>query len=245
MMNFLKKNNGDQQEQSVEFHCEEHLIDVLDHPVPAVKKLPEFYKKLPEQVDESPQSSTAKRCIPFLEAASAGFVIPMWAEMFVRVDDENLQLEFPENFPLDESIGYHGYPQLQNYPLADKLPHGQTLMKFINPWIIKTPPGVSCLFTSPLNRFEDRFKIIDGIVDTDTYYNNINFPFVWTGSPGEYTVKKGTPLVQVIPFVRSKALTRMSVGALSEPKRRTVNQKMGTVLKNKYRQFYWHKRKEK
>ena len=37
--------------------------------------------------------------------------------------------------------------------------------KFINKWLIETPPGYSCLFIHPMNRVEERYKIIEGIVD--------------------------------------------------------------------------------
>lgn len=236
--------NNDDTPIGVEFQTTEELIDVFDPPFPAVKGLPKFYKDLPPQIGDSPQESTAKRCIPFLEAASAGFIIPLWADMFVRVSDEELTIEFPEGLPLNSSIEYHSYTQLENYPLADILPHGKTFMKFMNPWLVKTPPGVSCLFTSPHNHFEHRFKIIDGIVDTDTYYNYINFPFVWTGAPGEYMIKRGTPLVQVIPFVREKSLSKMSVSVVNDKEVNKVTNKMGTALYNKYRDQYWHKRKD-
>jgi hypothetical protein len=75
----------------------------------------------------------------------------------------------------------------------------------MNPWIIKTPKGYSCLFLPPLNNNDDRFSIIPGIVDTDTYNLEINFPFVINGDkyPQLNTViKTGTPYVQIIPFKR-------------------------------------------
>ena len=50
--------------------------------------------------------------------------------------------------------------------------------KILNPWIITTPPGYSTLFVPPLNNSDDRFSIIAGIVDTDTFKNEINFPIV-------------------------------------------------------------------
>jgi hypothetical protein len=53
--------------------------------------------------------------------------------------------------------------------------------KIINPWKIKTPKGYSCLFVSPLNNSDDRFSIISGIVDTDTFPNEINFPIIING----------------------------------------------------------------
>ena len=61
---------------------------------------------------------------------------------------------------------------------------------------------------------EKRFKVLDGVVDTDTYYNNINFPFIWTGGSGEFVIPKGTPLVQVIPFRRESS--EFSVGAIDK-----------------------------
>jgi hypothetical protein len=56
---------------------------------------------------------------------------------------------------------------------------------------------------SPLNRPNAVFEVVAGIVDTDTYTSHIHFPFFATSKDGIYTVEKGTPLVQVIPFRRS------------------------------------------
>ncbi len=79
------------------------------------------------------------------------------------------------------------------------------LLKILNPWFIKTPPGYSCLFVPPLNNCDDRFDIIPGIVDTDDWDLEINFPFVLNGDKYETletVIKRGTPYVQVIPFKR-------------------------------------------
>ena len=77
--------------------------------------------------------------------------------------------------------------------------------KFLNPFIIKTPPGYSCLFLSPMNNRDDRFEIIPGIVDTDTFEYEINFPFVINGDKYETletVIERGTPIAQIIPFKR-------------------------------------------
>ena len=78
-------------------------------------------------------------------------------------------------------------------------------MFLLNPWKIKTPKGYSCLFVPPLNNSDDRFSIIPGIVDTDTFPSEINFPIIINGDKYpvlETTIKKGTPYVQIIPFKR-------------------------------------------
>lgn len=77
---------------------------------------------------------------------------------------------------------------------------GDNAGKFMNKWLIKTPPGYSCLFIKPMNRIEERFDIIPGIVDTDKYINTINFPFILRKRDKQFLIKKGEPMVQVIPL---------------------------------------------
>ena len=115
-------------------------------------------------------------------------------------------------------------------------------MKFINPWLIETEEGYSCLFTSPLNHLERRIKILDGVVDTDTYYNNINFPFLWTGGDGEFFIPKGTPLVQVISFKREEY--SLQIETVDNDKRANAQAKLGTHLRHAYRSEFWSKRKD-
>lgn len=48
--------------------------------------------------------------------------------------------------------------------------------KFHSYWTILTPPGWSCQFVDPLNRCNDVFEIIAGVVDTNTYRAPLHFP---------------------------------------------------------------------
>jgi hypothetical protein len=50
----------------------------------------------------------------------------------------------------------------------------------------------------------DRFVILEGIVDTDTYTAAVNFPFVLKTPTDEFMIPAGTPIAQVIPFKRDK-----------------------------------------
>ena len=42
---------------------------------------------------------------------------------------------------------------------------GALIVKFINPWVVKTPPGYSTLFLPPLNQFDVPFQVISGLVE--------------------------------------------------------------------------------
>ena len=226
---------------TVKFTLEKEHEGVFPAPVPALKRAPDFYKAIKSQSGEHPATGTVKRCVPFLDAMSAGFIMPLWADLYVTAEGGSLNLSFPDNFPMSRSIEFHGYMQMPEHPLAEK-PYGKDFLKFVNPWLIETDPGYSCLFTSPLNHLETRIKILDGVVDTDTYYNNVNFPFLWTGGDGKFFIPKGTPLVQVIPFKREEF--SLSVGTTDTDRRRGTTGILGTHLKNAYRQEFWSKRKD-
>lgn len=226
----------------ITFFIDESLMGVFPEPKKSGKCLPEYYKKLNVEMNSNPQSGTAKRCVPFMEAITAGYTIPLWSDLFVVAKDGEIDLTFPDNLPMSESLGQHPYYQLEDHP-ASELSYGKDLLKFINPWIIETPPGVSCLFTTPMNHFDTRYKLVDGIVDTDTYYNQINFPFIWTGGDGEFLLEKGTPLVQVIPFVRYD-FNKYQIKKVNDKRKQKTDSILGTVLKNGYRKYYWHKRKK-
>ena len=76
-----------------------------------------------------------------------------------------------------------------------------------------------------------------GIVNTDSYYNRINFPFFikdkWKG-----TIKKGTPLIQVIPFKRDewehdvRVMTEQDTEDLERVQARIENQFYNGYLEN-------------
>lgn len=225
----------------IEFLCEEGLIGVIPEPINSLRAAPDYYKKVKPQSDGHPSSGTVKRCVPFLDALSSGFIIPLWADMYVLARNGELSVDFPPNLPMAESLGNHPITQIPDHPLS-KDPYGSIQLKFINPWIISTEDGVSCLFTSPLNHMEKRFKVLDGVVDTDTYYNNINFPFIWTGGSGEFVIPKGTPLVQVIPFRRESS--EFSVGAIDKGRKARTSGILGTKLRNGYRDEFWHKKRQ-
>ena len=225
--------------EHIRFFAKKKHLDIFEHPKPASKCLPMYFHKIKPQIGLSPQNSTVKRCVPFIDAMTSGYIISMWCDVYVRAENENLQIQFPDNIPLDKTLEQHSIEQFKGHPYSDdKL--AKTPLKWVSPWGVETRKGWSCLFTSPLNHLEKRFKIMDGVVDTDTYYNQVHFPFVWTGGEGEFLIKQGTPLVQVIPFKRGS--TQYSVVEQNEERVDVVQGQLGTLLRNAYRSLFWHKR---
>src|SRR5437016_730072 len=183
-------------EQLIEFLTKAEMLEVFPHPYPANRALPDWYRQMPVETDPPSEFGTVKRCPPFLEAMSCGYIIPLPADMKVTVTSTTLNIEISGfNEPLAE---LHLQSQFPGAPFP-----ARPLIKFRNPWIVKTPPGYSTLFVAPLNYFDAPFVPLAGVVETDTYYRHVTFPAIWLLGPGTQTIlKRGTPLVQAIPFRR-------------------------------------------
>lgn len=226
----------------IKFLCEATIKGAIPSPVPALKAAPDYYKKIKPQIGDHPHDSTVKRCIPFMDAMSAGFIIPLWTDVFIRASDGNINVDFPKGLPQKYQIGSHSEAQIPNHPLSGKK-YGNLALKWLNPWIIETEPGVSCLFTSPLNHLDPRIKVFDGVVDTDSYYTQVHFPFLWRGGDGEFYIPRGTPLMQVIPFRREE--TSMSIDVIDVEREQTTMAILTSKMKERYKTDFWHAKRNK
>jgi hypothetical protein len=194
--------------RTIEFLCDPADLGVIAEPVAARSELPGWFRKLPA-VDRSVMSATnngltIKRCMPFLDAMSLGFIMPIAATVRLEINDGGTRVEAGWEFD-KVMVSNHGTYQVAGHPMAGRPP-----MKIHNYWTIRTPPGWSCLFVPPLNRPSLPISVVAGVVDTDTYASLVNFPFFATAEDGVHTIEKGTPLVQVIPFRREDAALSMS-----------------------------------
>jgi hypothetical protein len=181
----------------VEFHSVDK--DLVPAPYPAVRGLSEWYQKLPGKIEVpglTGSMRTVKQCPPFLDAMMTGYIIPLSGDVHFALDSAGvLTFNCPNG---DATVEAHHPAQAAGSPWAH-----QPVIKFMNPWILVTPPGYSTLFLQPLNHERIPFEVFSGIVDTDTFYSQVNFPSACLMSPGTSCVlTRGTPLVQAIPFRR-------------------------------------------
>jgi len=245
--------------KDIEFSAHEDYVSLKeDLPIPTKLNIPDWYKNLQHSILDK----TAKGCMPFLDTLTAGYLLKMPQDFYVQhnieVKNEKNQLTkdsfqtfglnyvheilHEKSLNLNSKVEAHATIQLNGSPLVEKnkkLP----FHKILNPWRIKTPKGYSCLFVPPLNNTDDRFSIIPGIVDTDSYDREINFPITINGDKYpklESVIKKGTPYVQIIPFKRDN--WKMSIKKTKE--KELIYKKLfyGLSLINIYKNKYWQKK---
>jgi len=216
----------------------------LPEPKPAVKNLPEWYKSIPRYIEgeKKPPSdgigtnATIKACMPVLDVMTSGYLIFSSADVFIEKNETGKFYSWA-NYDL---ITFHGQKQVTGYPkLQEKLELG-SVPKFTNHWIVQTPKGYSSLFITPFHH-DLPFTILPAIVDTDTYFNAVNFPFL--PDPNfEGLIPKGTPIAQVLPFCREN--WEMNIEKIEDSKTQQNNftrvlRELNTTFFDKYKKTHW------
>ena len=191
----------------VVFRCFPEWEALLPKPAPASDALPEWLKSMPAAVHSDilgAEVRTAKHCVPFIDALSRGFLVPLAADVTVSDSNFSWSWDMPA---LSRSritrapISFHLGEQLAGTPLVDG---DAVAVKFNNFWTIETPPGHSLLITHPLNRSDLPFRTVAGIVDCDRYdHGFVHFPAQWTDHTFTGTLHRGTPVAQCFVLPRS------------------------------------------
>lgn len=171
-----------------------------------LEMLPDWYKNMPLVAEtknkDGLKDSTIKRCMPVFDSLSMGYFLVTTRDYVFSYNMEDDKSSFSsemsdKNLP----ITMHQMAQLPGVELSSE--YIKHAYKWYNPYSIKTPEGYSVLFTQPLNRMDLPFTVMSGVVDTDSYFAPVQFPFLMKNNFSG-TIKKGTPVVQIIPFKREE-----------------------------------------
>lgn len=176
--------------KSISFHSERPDLDIM-RPMPTSRFVPNWYRKMDKSNN---YIETVKKCVPVLDALTAGYVIPLHSDVFW--DSEKGYFISQSKIVVNSDHMKEQTSDVYIPPEFDTQPH-----KWINTWHVKTPPGYSTLFIHPLNRMDLPFHSFTGIVDTDKHPLVINFPFV-IRKDFHGLIPAGTPIIQAIPFKR-------------------------------------------
>lgn len=210
-------------EDNIEFITEPEHYGVIPDPVPAADVLPEWYKSIQTRMPkELPlgANKTVQSCMSFLDSMSLGYILKTPADIHWKVPNPktgHAPPTFEHNSHATFDVIDTHPPQMVGTTEDGAYPGTGPIVQILNKWLIKTPPGYSCLLTHPMNRPDPRFQHFSGVVETDRYFHETNGACLWTAEPGtEGIMEKGTPYLQVIPFERGgsldKAVVRQKTG---------------------------------
>ncbi len=237
----------DVHQMTLTFRCPRELETVLPRPIPAMLGLPDWFKAMPQKAFNptmGAEAPTVKKCPPFIDAMTYGFLMPLPVDLEVRNGEFTWGFDVPKGFVSEYShspIGFHDGSQVAGTPFFDD---DRFIIKFNNFWTIEAPPGYSVLITHPVNRGDLPFTTLTGLVDCDTFHDTpVNFPAHWHDTAFNGVLAKGTPVAQCLPVKRESWVGRFDTFSADENARMIkVGQAIGQETDVYRRQFRVPKR---
>lgn len=164
-------------------------------PTIAKRFIPPWYR----DIAASTETDNVKKCVPFLDALTFGYVQTTWADIDVVVAPE-LEVASVVDYGKPPQLSYRDTTDIAIGP-----EYHQIEFVWKRYWAIELPKGYSALITTPLNRTHLPFLTLSGIVDFDSYQHmqvgNIPF-FIKRDFVG--VIPAGTPMFQIIPIKREE-----------------------------------------
>ncbi len=226
---------------------------IFPEPEAAYRHIPSWYKNLESfyNNDSTPQNGhqniTAKRCVAFLDMLSTGYFLLAPFDIYIDTTDGKQTFEIPpgiltlQSTGMKQFIGSHDMRQVSGYPF-DKNIFIDYLFRVHPIWIVQTDPGVSCMFIQPQHHEESPLYAVSAVIDTDGYPSDGLLSFLVKKDFKGY-IKKGTPLVQVIPFKRQDYESEIVINQEEYGKTKLASLKIRTVFNSGYKKYFWKKKK--
>jgi hypothetical protein len=184
----------------IQFICNDP--EVIEHfPVkPSKKTVNEWFKGMPTE-KTVPQAGlefkTIKECMPAMDMMTSGYTIFNTYELEINPTQRHGYEDVTVGTNNMDYVTTHHHEQCP-VKIDGKKKH---FVKIHQPWLIKTPPGYSCLFMQPFYELEQRYRLMPAIVDTDKHDLPVLLPG-YTVNSDPFVIEPGVPLMQVIPFKR-------------------------------------------
>lgn len=209
---------------TIDFHTYDKETIKNFKPVLAKSVSPEWWKKAKvAEVVNGYVHKTIRSCPAMTDWLSSGYLILANRDMIVKngitEEDSDSMYYHTEDSITDSNDHYMSqthptgqmhdafkYMSTSDAPIKDAF-------KMSNPYGISTPPGYSCFYLDPFLFQNDYFATWQGIIDTDRFNVNkdnsqiIFYPKV----QHSFVIKKGTPIVQIIPFQREEWVATYTV----------------------------------
>jgi hypothetical protein len=210
-------------------------------PKPAVNVIPQWYKDLPlDKVKVGTDgllNSKLKKCTPFLDAMTAGYMVTLSDDVFVEYVNGTPKVTWRGTRTI---VSPHTVEQTQGFPIpAGYVP---IALKWQNEFSYELPKGYSFWCTHPANRLDLPFLTLTGLVDVDSYNLAVQFPF-FLKEGFEGIIEAGTPLAQLIPIKREN--WEIKRAPLDEDLAYSRYEAFRKKINRSYKSQYWSKKSYK
>jgi hypothetical protein len=196
MFNFLKSKNP-----KVTFFTQVEGLKESAPIKPSINFIPNWFRQVPPNADML--TGTIKKCPGFIDFMKRGFVVPLWCDLYVKLEKTENGLYYEWKTPDPEfNFEIHQQEQFLNHVPQNAKDTYHMILKTDCPWKVLTTEGYSLLQLPMTYDYSEYFDVLPGIIHSDVYHT-INQQMCMK-KLGEYIIKKGTPLAMYVPFKREE-----------------------------------------
>lgn len=201
--------------------------------VPSKTLVPEWYKN---QKPDKGTDKSFKKCVPFLEAITSGYLIKLPMDIYVEQKEEGPYISWPQEGT--QPIGFRLNDSIDNIPAPTGYNKDSFYWKL--PVSFEIPIGYSALVTQPLNRFDLPFFCFSVIIDGGyTLVPEANMSF-YLKEGFEGLIPQGTPIAQIIPIKNESWSAKNIKGIVEKGKKSRLASTL--VYSGWYKNNWWIKK---
>ena len=227
---------------------DKYAFEVCPKPFPASQALPQWWKdaspyiKSENNIDgkkiiikDFESNASFKKCTPMLDILTAGYIVPLWADVQVRIENNNSLITWRV---VKDVFTLHNGQEVE-------IPNGyqKTQFKFLNQWVPKLPKGYSALIIACPGYPNTPFRAIQAIIDYDKTNHPLSPP-MYLKENFEGIIEKGTPMFQIIPFKRNNWKSKFSFLEDGQGQINLDRDVKATIVNN-YIKSFWEKKSYK
>lgn len=162
--------------------------------------VPHWYKKMPSTKFNwgfngyAEDQATGKACVSIIKTFQHGFILPMWCDLALNLEENNLQYQFSD---YQSSLEIHPNSQLPDFQ------NNTLFCKLITPWVFKCSQEINLLYTEPtffLNH-KPSYSIPSAINPSINKTIGGNLFLFIESLPRKIDIHQGTPLLHLLPLM--------------------------------------------
>lgn len=198
----------------ITFYC---TIDGLEKTMPIILSKEykhEWLKKAHEKfieknlnvskINKDGRIGNTSRCPGIITVKNQGWLLRTWQDIELKLDKDNYfwrtpldQKNLSENYSA-EQIDHHNESMLYDNFLNWPKDTFSKVIKINTPWIAKIPKGYVLYQFHPFYLDDNRFSVLPGCYLPEYGLFSINVPVFWHATKGDFFIKAGTPITQLI-----------------------------------------------
>jgi len=150
------------------------------------------------------------KCPGIIRFKGKGFIVKNHSDIKLKIKDNLYEWTTPTSWAdtsnnfCEDAVSHHLKESLHDFMSGwpkDTLP---IIIKINLPWHMRIPKNWEVMMIDPFYKDDFRFTVCPGIFEHDLGLAKLTVPVFWHSTNGEFLIKSGTPIAQLIPIKQEK-----------------------------------------